>query len=48
MTTFQDIFKSSFLERLDSVSLLDTAIALSWLFFWACSFFWSIREATAG
>ena len=28
MTTFQDIFKSSFLERLDSVSLLDTAIAL--------------------
>ncbi len=26
--TFQDIFKSSFLERLDSVSLLDTAIAL--------------------
>ena len=28
MTTFQDIFKSSFLQRLDSVSLLDTAIAL--------------------
>lgn len=28
MTTFQDIFKSSFLERLDSVSLLDTALAL--------------------
>ena len=27
MTTFQDIFKSSFLERLDSVSLLDTALA---------------------
>ena len=27
--TFQDIFKSSFLERLDSVSLLDTAIALA-------------------
>ena len=26
--TFQDIFKSSFLERLDSVSLLDTALAL--------------------
>ena len=28
MTTFQDIFKSSFLERLDAVSLLDAAIAL--------------------
>lgn len=32
MTTFQDIFKSSFLERLDSVSLLDTAIALTLAF----------------
>ena len=30
--TFQDIFKSSFLERLDSVSLLDTAIALALAF----------------
>ena len=28
MTTFQDIFKSSFLERLDAVSLLDAALAL--------------------
>ena len=27
--TFQDIFKSSFLERLDAVSLLDAAIALA-------------------
>ena len=33
MTTFQDIFKSSFLERLDSVSLLDTLIALVLAFF---------------
>ena len=33
MNTFQDIFKSSFLERLDSVSLLDTAIALALAFF---------------
>ena len=32
MTTFQDIFKSSFLERLDSVFLLDTAIALALAF----------------
>lgn len=29
MTTFQDIFKSSFLERLDAVSLPDAAIALA-------------------
>ena len=29
MNTFQDIFKSSFLERLDAVSLLDAAIALA-------------------
>ena len=28
MTTFQDIFKSSFLENVASVSLLDMAIAL--------------------
>ena len=27
--TFQDIFKSSFLERLDAVSLPDAAIALA-------------------
>ena len=33
--TFNDIFKSSFLERLDSVSLLDTAIALALAFFLA-------------
>ena len=39
MTTFQDIFKSSFLERLDSVSLLDTASPLYWPFCWACSSF---------
>ena len=29
MTTFQDIFKSSFLERLDAVSLVDAALALA-------------------
>ena len=29
MTTFQDIFKSSFLERLDAVSLVDAALALT-------------------
>ena len=32
MTTFQDIFKSSFLERLDAVSLPDAAIALALAF----------------
>ena len=30
--TFQDIFKSSFLERLDAVSLPDAAIALALAF----------------
>ena len=29
MTTFQDIFKSSFLHRLDAVSLVDAALALA-------------------
>ena len=28
MTTFQDIFNSSFLERVGSVSVVDTAIAM--------------------
>ncbi len=46
MTTFQDIFKSSFLERLDAVSLPDAAIALVLAFCWACLFSWSIKSAT--
>ena len=45
--TFQDIFKSSFLERLDAVSLPDAAIALA-LASWACSSSWSIKNATPG
>ena len=40
--TFQDIFKSSFLERLDAVSLPDAASAR------ACSSSWSIKNATPG
>ena len=43
--TFQDIFKSSFLERLDAVSLPDAAIALA-LAFCLGSSSWSIKNAT--
>ena len=32
MTTFQDIFKSSFLENVNSVSLLDMLLALALAF----------------
>ena len=34
--TFRDIFKSSFLENMDSVPLLDMAIALVLSFCWDC------------
>ena len=46
MTTFQDIFKSSFLERLDSVSLLDTAIALALAFLLGLFIFLVYKKAT--
>ena len=48
MTTFQDIFKSSFLERLDSVSLLDTIIALLLAFLLGLFIFLVYKKATAG
>ena len=48
MTTFQDIFKSSFLERLDSVSLLDTAIALALAFFLGLFIFLVYKKCYAG
>ena len=48
MTTFQDIFKSSFLERLDSVSLLDTAIALSLAFFLGLFIFLVYKRSYSG
>ena len=46
--TFQDIFKSSFLERLDSVSLLDTAIALALAFFLGMFIFLVYKKSYAG
>ena len=42
--TFQDIFKSSFLENVTSVSLLDMGIALVLASASACSFSWFIRK----
>ena len=48
MTTFQDIFKSSFLERLDSVSLLDTAIALALAFFLGVFIFLIYKRSYSG
>ena len=48
MTTFQDIFKSSFLERLDSVSLLDTAIALVLAFLLGLFIFLIYKKSYSG
>ena len=39
MTTFSDIFKSSFMENLSSVSIPDALIALALRLLWGCSFF---------
>ena len=44
MTTFSDIFKSSFLENMTSVSLLDMAITLASPSASACSSSSSIRR----
>ena len=46
--TFQDIFKSSFLDRLDSVSLLDTAIALALSFLLGLFIFLVYKKSYAG
>ena len=46
--TFQDIFKSSFLERLDSVSLLDTAIALALAFLLGLFMFLVYKRSYSG
>ncbi len=48
MTTFQDIFKSSFLERLDNVSLLDTAIALVLAFLLGLFLFLIYKKSYSG
>ena len=37
--TFNDIFKSSFLENVTAVSLLDMVLALALAFGWITSFF---------
>ena len=37
--TFQDIFKSSFLENANAISVLDMALALILALRWDCSFF---------
>ena len=48
MTTFQDIFRSSFLERLDSVSLLDAAIALVLAFLLGLFLFLVYKQSYSG
>ena len=46
--TFQDIFKSSFLERLDAVSLPDAAIALAPAFCLGLFIFLVYKKCYAG
>ena len=47
--TFQDVFKSSFLENIASISILDHGNCHgNWLSCLACLSFLSIRKATAG
>ena len=45
--TFQDIFKSSFLENIASISILDMVIAMVLAFLLDCLSFSSIKRATA-
>lgn len=47
-TTFQDIFKSSFLERMDSVSLLDMAAALTLAFLLGLFIFLVYKRSYSG
>ncbi|MDO4582276.1 MAG: DUF4956 domain-containing protein [Bacillota bacterium] len=47
-TTFQDIFKSSFLERMDAVPLLDMGIALLLSFAMGLFIFWLYKKSYAG
>ena len=42
--TFKDIFKSSFLENITSVSILDMIIALHWHFVLDFLFLWFIKK----
>lgn len=47
MTTFQDIFKSNFLENVTSVTVLDMVLAIVLAFSLGCSSFLSIKKPTA-
>lgn len=47
-TTFQDIFKSSFLERMDSISLLDMAAALTLAFLLGLFIFLVYKRSYSG
>lgn len=46
--TFQDIFKSSFLENVSAISVLDMALALILAFALGLFIFLYIKRATAG
>lgn len=46
--TFQDIFKSSFLENVSAISVLDMALALILAFALGLFIFSYIKRATAG
>ncbi len=48
MITFQDMFKSSFLERMDSVSLLDAALALALAFLLGLFIFLVYKRSYSG
>ena len=48
MTTFQDIFKSSFLENLASISMLDMAIALALAFLLGLFIFFIYKKSYTG
>lgn len=48
MTTFQDIFKSSFLENLTSISMLDMAIALALAFLLGLFIFFIYKKSYTG
>lgn len=47
IVTFQDIFKSNFLENITGISILDMAIALILAFLMGLFIFLSIRKAAA-
>ncbi len=44
--TFQDIFKSSFLENTTSVGIFDMGLPLSWPSALACLYFWFTKRRT--